>query len=400
MSRPRLRKLLVRSIGLAVSTVLVAGLLIDLPPTRIPKALAAIEPAPAPGPPPAIPSLDRLPVPAYPEENVVLHPQEVEPIDLADEATPEDPFAGLEPLPELGGPNFDVYGTGPKAHPHVAAVFPEVVNFHASDGAWRDLPTEFEADPGGGWKADAVGATIRLPQTLSADDPVRLTFPGGTVRISPSHSIGTGTSDGPTITYVDGLPATDFVYTLNGGGYVEDIILKDASAEGTISYDLAAPGFELTLGADKRIELRRAGEGIATLGVPVAFDSSSPVATTIPSLVLHDLGAGNWQLDVSLDPAFVASATYPITIDPTLTTTVYATASGVHDDTYVDLANPGSSFADASLLSVSGARRRPRMPSCTSTRRPSSERGSSSTTTPRSPRASGAAAPARSSFTG
>lgn len=84
----------------------------------------------------------------------------------------EDAMAGLEPLPKLGGPNFDVYGTGSEERPHAAIVFPEVVNFEADNGAWKDLQTEFEADPAGGWNAEVLGVALRLPPELSARTPI------------------------------------------------------------------------------------------------------------------------------------------------------------------------------------------------------------------------------------
>jgi RHS repeat-associated protein len=342
-------------LALSLSAVLIASLLAVVPPIFIPEASAAARQAPAPQPQLAIPVRDRLPVPAYPPENTVLDPAEVLPVGLPDDVPPGQVPDGLTPLPERGGPNFDVFGVGPNARPHVATVFPSVVNFRASDGRWERLPTQFVPDPSGGWRAEPLGASLRFPQQLSVDDPVQITFPGGMVRIAPSGAGGAGTSDGPTITYADALAATDFVYGLQGGGYKEEVVLKDPSASGIISYQLTAPGFDLAATPGGEVELSRAGGVVATLSVPVAYDSSAPVASTVPSVDLEDLGGGDWRIIVTLDPSFLAAATYPITIDPTLTTSMYVTTSGIHDDTYVDLANPGSSFADDWWLAVSGS---------------------------------------------
>lgn len=342
-------------VALSLSAVLITSLVVAIPPIFIPEASAAATQAPAIQPQPPIPQGDRLPVPAYPQENTVLHPAEVLPVDLPDDVPPGQVPEGLTPLPERGGPNFDVFGVGSKARPHVATVFPSVVNFQAGNGRWEDLPTQFVPDPSGGWRAEPLRASLRFPGQLSLDDPVQITFPGGTVRIAPSGAGGAGTSDGPTITYADALGATDFVYRLQGGGYKEEVVLKDPSASGIISYQLTAPGFDLAATSGGEVELSRAGGVVATLSVPVAYDSSAPVASAVPSVDLEDLGSGDWRITVTVDPSFLAAATYPITIDPTFTTYIYETASGVHDDTYVDLANPGSSFADASWLSVSGS---------------------------------------------
>ena len=232
-------------VALSLSAVLIASLVAVVPPIFIPEASAAAAQAPAPQPQPAIPPGDRLPVPAYPEENTVLDPAEALPVGLPDDVPPGQVPEGLTPLPARGGPNFDVFGVGPKARPHVATVFPSVVNFKASNGRWEHLPTQFVPDPSGGWRAEPLGASLRFPQQLSVDDPVQITFPGGMVRIAPTGAGGAGTSDGPTITYADALAATDFVYGLQGGGYKEDVVLKDPSASGIISYQLKAPGFDL-----------------------------------------------------------------------------------------------------------------------------------------------------------
>lgn len=387
-------------VALSLSAVLITSLVVAIPPIFIPEASAAATQAPAIQPQPPIPQGDRLPVPAYPQENTVLHPAEVLPVDLPDDVPPGQVPEGLTPLPERGGPNFDVFGVGSKARPHVATVFPSVVNFQAGNGRWEDLPTQFVPDPSGGWRAEPLGASLRFPGQLSLDDPVQITFPGGTVRIAPSGAGGAGTSDGPTITYADALGATDFVYRLQGGGYKEEVVLKDPSASGIISYQLTAPGFDLAATSGGEVELSRAGGVVATLSVPVAYDSSAPVASAVPSVDLEDLGSGDWRITVTVDPSFLAAATYPITIDPTFTTYIYETASGVHDDTYADLANPVRASPTPHGCRSRGARRRPGTGSSTSTRRPSSEPGSSSTTTRRSPRCSRAAATARSMCAG
>ena len=223
-------------VALSLSAVLIASLLAVVPPIFIPQASAAAAQAAAPRPQPAIPARDRLPVPAYPPENTVLDPAEVSPVDLPANVPPGQMPPGLTALPERGGPNFDVFGVGPKALPHVATVFPSVVNFQAGNGRWERLPTQFVPDPSGGWRAEPLGASLRFPQQLSVDDPVQITFPGGMVRIAPFDAGGAGTSDGPTITYADALAATDFVYRLQGGGYKEEVVLKDPSASGIISY--------------------------------------------------------------------------------------------------------------------------------------------------------------------
>ena len=264
-------------VSLSLSAVLIASLLAVVPPIFIPEASAAAEQAAAPRPQPAIPEGDRLPVPAYPPENTVLDPAEVLPVDLPDNVPPGQMPPGLTALPERGGPNFDVFGVGPKARPHVANVFPSVVNFKASNGRWERLPTQFVPNPSGGWRAEPLGASLRLPQQLSVDDPVQIIFPGGTVWMAPVGASGAGTSDGPTITYADALAATDFVYRLQGGGYKEAVVLKDPSASGNISYQLKAPGFDLAATLGGEVELSRAGGVVATLSVPVAYDSSAPV---------------------------------------------------------------------------------------------------------------------------
>jgi RHS repeat-associated protein len=354
MSKRELRRLGRCIVGASVSCLAIGGLLVEVPPVQIERAVAEAAQAVEQEQPPPIPPGDRLPVPAYPEENVIHDPEAVLPVDLPNNAAPEEMVADLTPFPALGGPNFDVYGAGPKARPHVATVFPGVVNFEDADGGWRDLPTEFDADASGGWTANAFGVDLHFSAKLSGATPVELTFPEGKLLIRPSGASGAGTSDGPTVTYPDVLPATDVVYGLNGGGYVEEVVLKDASAAG-ISYDLNAPGLDLELETATTVVVSDAGKAVATLTVPVAFDAAQPAATTVPSLALDDIGEGNWRLDVTVDPDFLAKAVYPVTIDPTITTTIYDDMSGVHDDTYVDLSAPTSSFADATRLKISGS---------------------------------------------
>ena len=349
MRRPRLRRLARLSTGLGISLLLVSGLLTDLPPTKIPRAAAAPQPQPAPDPPPPIPPGDREPVADFPPENVLLDPEEIAPEGFNASPILDEKIAGLQPLPKLGGPNFDVYGTGAEDRPHAAIVFPEVVNFEADSGAWRDLPTEFGIDPEGGWGAEVLGVDLHLPRELSSKAPIALTFAEGTLNIAPADASGTGTSDGATITYADALPSTDLVYGLQGGGYQEHIVLRDQDASGTVSYLVATPGFEAVQEPTGEVTFSAGGADVATFAAPLAFDSTDPVARTIPrvSLTKQDVG---WRIDVALDPSFLEKATYPVTIDPTLYSKVWATTSGAYDDTYVDSSNPTSSFHNADRI--------------------------------------------------
>lgn len=339
-------------VALLVALVIVATALPVLGPTviagagdkEVERAPLFAEPGTPPGP---LSDEAREPVLALPDENGVRDPDEV-PIALADAASPADALKDLDPLREDGSSNVDVFAVGPYNADHVAAVYTEDVNYQAADGQWKDLPELAPDDDG--WSATVQEVFVRFPSVLSAATPVQISFPGGGLSTAPQGVDAKGELANGTVTYVDAFADVDLLYSLDLGGYLEQIVLKTPKASAAITYDVFAPGLVLRPESDGSISVRSGDQIVATMPAPVATDASDKIASSAGSYGLKDSGDGGFELSLRIDAEFLAGATYPVTIDPTTVGGIYANPN----DTYVDSADSSDHSALASLLVTEG----------------------------------------------
>lgn len=344
---PRSRVAHLVAIGLVATALPVLGPIAsagDRDPERAP---LFAEPGTPPGP---LPDSAREPVLAIVDENGVRDPDEV-PITLADAATPAEALKDLDPLLEDGSSNVDVFAVGPYNADHVAAVYTEDVNFSTADGEWKDLPDLAPDDYG--WSASVQGVTVRFPAALTSATPVMIEFPGGGFSAVPQGADAAAPKGGlakGTVTYADALPDVDLLYSFDLGGYVEQIVLKSDKASAEISYDISAPGLVLRAEPDGSVGVLSGDQVFATIPAPVAFDSSEKFASSVGALGVKDSGGGRFALSLSIDAGFLASAVYPVTIDPTTVTSLYANPN----DTYVDTGDASDHSTGVSLLVADG----------------------------------------------
>ncbi len=306
--------------------------------------------APVGEPPGPIPAKDRMPVLSLWDENGVRDPKEV-PITLPRSVSPDRLMPGATRLPSMGGPNFNVFGVGPDAAAHVAQVFPQDVNYRAASGSWEDLRSRVVPDPGYGWMATVRGVTVHFPTHLTSSTPVRIDLPDvGSLSAVPQGLDGAapaGEVSGGTVTYRDALPHIDLAYSPTLGGYKEAIVLKNQGASGELSYAIQAPGLTLRTSPLGEVEVLAAGRPVAVIPAPLAIDSSADPASAVGTYSLQDLGSGAYQLGVGINRAFLASATYPVMVDPGFQE-IFSDTS----DTFVNSANPDYDFSSNTGLWV------------------------------------------------
>src|SRR6266508_2144666 len=305
--------------------------------------------APVGEPPGPIPAEDRMPVLSLWDENGVRNPKQV-PITLPRGVSP-DRAPGATRLPSMGGSNFNVFGVGPDHSAHVAQVFPQDVNYRAANGNWEDIRSRVLPDPGYGWMATVRGVTVHFPTRLTSATPVRVDLPGvGSLSAVPQGvdvAAPDGEVSGGTVTYRDALPHTDLAYSPTLGGYKEAIVLKDPGASGELSYTIQASGLTLPTTGLGEIEILASGRPVAVIPAPVITDSAANPASTLGTYSLQDLGSGTYRLGVGIDRAFLASATYPVTIDPGFQEILSDTS-----DTFVNSASPDTDYSSTTGLWV------------------------------------------------
>ncbi|MGH2723094.1 MAG: DNRLRE domain-containing protein [Actinomycetota bacterium] len=260
-------------------------------------------------------------------------------------------MAGAVPKPKKGGPNFDVFSVA--GGEHLALVYPHDVNYKDVNGNWVPIPLFLTGDATS-WTGTVGSTSVAFPRTLSAGSPVQFSIPQGSLH---THLVGLdpagvkGTRNNVTVTYKDALAATDAVYRLTTTGYKEEIVLKGPSAAGSVSWDIQATGLTLELGEGNKILILAGTEEVGVIPAPVAYDSSPELKETSPLPVLVDLGGGRYRIDIEVEEAYLAQATYPVRIDPG-EATKYPTR-----DAYVNQAFPGTSYESSQYLRVGSGKR-------------------------------------------
>jgi YD repeat-containing protein len=259
-----------------------------------------------------IPDSAREPVDAPVDHNGVLDPALVE-ITPGSGATVAEVISDEIPVPESGDTQIDAYAPEQGVGDHFAVVSAAIFNAEDPSGEWRDaalLADDY------GWSLSTGSFTVRFPKELSPSTPVVYETGAGSVSAVPVGVLAApGTATGTTVTYAGALPGTDLVYEVSAEGYKETLVLSKGAA-GKLAWDLEVTGFALALGSGGEVQVTLGGATVARMPAPVATDSAPEPATTTPTWSLTAAGAGSYTLLATLDPLFLASATYPVVVDP------------------------------------------------------------------------------------
>jgi RHS repeat-associated protein len=309
-------------------------------PTAEPSAEVSDTPPGEPIIPIPLTDADRVPVPVPVDFNGVVDPLSVDltPVDADDETSLASIIGDEIKMPAEGGPDFDIYAPGDGVGTHFAVLYPTIVNEQDDKGDWVPIDVTPQPVPDG-WSVETNATRVFLPETLAPATPVSFETAGGSISAAPSGALGSkGLLEGIEIRYPTVLPATDFVYLPLTTGYKESVILQDATAPTKFSWDLEAKGFALSKADDGRIEILVGDQVVAEMAPAIVLDSSDPPSETSADYTLTDLGSGSHTISIELDAAWLATAKYPVTIDPGLVT------PNLLNDTFVRSNQPSNSF--------------------------------------------------------
>jgi RHS repeat-associated protein len=271
---------------------------------------------------------------------------------LAAGATPDATIAGLTPDPALDSANvrvFDQHGS-----PHVAQVFAGPVNYQDATGAWVPIQSQLVSDGAGGWQNKAGPFKLDFPASWSLSTPASFgQGPYGlSVAVAGMAASSVSKTDASSVSYASVLPSVDVAFLSTNVGYRDEITLRDAAAPGTVTFQLGASGgLSLALQADGTVGiLDKKGTQVGSIPAPLATDAATNPQTGLPdqgsaSYALSGGAGGLYQLAVTVDPTWLAQATYPVVIDPTVTPNISL-------DTYVDDGFPNTSYGSAATLDV------------------------------------------------
>jgi RHS repeat-associated protein len=298
-------------------------------------------------PPPPVTASDRVPVLAPQDENGIWPKDVVQAAPTPpNPKTPTQAIAGDTLAPALGGANTDVYDQGPGVGTHVALVYPADVNYQTANGNWRDLSLAL-TPTADGWTNSNEGTTLSIPSTLSPTTPVQEALSQGNFTIAPVGVKVPGELSGGNVIYSDALPSIDLTYAAEPAGYHEEVVFNSAPALPTLEYQIQTTGLSLATNDAGGIDIFTPdGTVIGQIPSPLAYDASPQLNGSVGQITLTDQGSGAYDLQIALDPTFMATATYPVTLDPG------STNAPTSRDTYIDNANPNTSYEGSDYLKV------------------------------------------------
>jgi hypothetical protein len=269
--------------------------------------------------------------------------------------TPQETVAGLVRDPKLSDQSASVYDDA-DGNAHIAQVFTAPVNFQDASGAWVPIQPQLVGDGSGGFMNKAGPFQLGFPASWSTVSPV--TYAAGAYSLSVSlegmaASAPKLAADQQTVSYGGVLPAVDYAFSSTTAGYRDVITLQNLQAPATITENLSVTGgISLELQKDGSIGiLGQQGVLVGSIPAPVASDSSINPETGSAnegpaSYAIATNPDGGYTLSVNVDPNWLAQATFPVTIDPSITPT------NPSIDSYVDDGFPGTSYSSATTLQV------------------------------------------------
>lgn len=214
-----------------------------------------------------------------------------------------------------------------------AHIYAGPVHYRDAAGKWQPIDTAWEDEPGFGRKVKKAAAHLRIHG--EAGNVLRVGLaPGAYVDYTLP---GAPAVDGSVATLADAWAKSDLRYTAGPAGVKGEIILREAGHPAAFAFPAALTGctaFEdaggLGLYADKN--------RIGAIPDPFAVDangSRGPVA----------MAWDGESITLTPDPAWLATAAYPVTVDPT------TNISPPTGDAYVYSANPTGNYgSDAELI--------------------------------------------------
>jgi hypothetical protein len=217
-------------------------------------------------------------------------------------------------------------------------IWPVAVNFKDAAGDWQPIDTTLKPT-GDGVQTASSAVPVTLPDSLSdtakvahGSSWVGFALDGAMASSHPSVSRSTATYD-------DALPGADVRYEAVAAGAKETLTLADASARASYTFNLSASsGLTPRLRPDGSVVFRD-GDGADRFVLPSPTVQQSGDATAAPDHVAYRLSDDGSTLTVAIDPQWLASAHFPVTVDP-------STFADYGDTCTLDSANPSTSSCD------------------------------------------------------
>jgi hypothetical protein len=201
---------------------------------------------------------------------------------------------------------------------YTAEISARPVNFRGATGAWKPIDTDLKPAAGGGLETTAAATVVALPASL--DDPAKVSTGERSVSFSLQGAGAVApTVAGDTATYADALGGVDAAYEALATGVKETLTLADATAPSTYRFSLqASSGLTPALQPDGSVVFDDS-DGTQRFTLPAPTVQAAGDATATTDHVAYHLSDDGERLSVVVDPAWLAAASFPVKIDPSVT---------------------------------------------------------------------------------
>ncbi|MFA5741748.1 MAG: DNRLRE domain-containing protein, partial [Candidatus Izemoplasmatales bacterium] len=139
-------------------------------------------------------------------------------------------------------------------------------------------------------------------------------------------------------------------YLVNGDAVKENIILEKYIKDFSLSFTYTLSGLSLSETADKKFAfINDSGESVFTLGSLNMYDCDESMSESI-KMTVKEMQKGIYQITLTPDDAWLKTATFPVTIDPTIKSSLQEISIW---DTYASEAAPDANFFDSQVIKIS-----------------------------------------------
>lgn len=339
--------LIVAQAGVSAPAVRAAD---PIAPLTAPPAAAPSDPAPTASPTPsstATPSVGPIPIATTAPGGTVPGPIGLPPTPAATTTDHEIGVGDVESLRTASSQTFANPDGTSTTEFYTTPVFYQPLGATSLEPIQVGFVADTKTDDAITARSDRAPVAVALaPANVAAGFLTTTTAGGQIIGLGLSadqrtkSSASAPTIDGPAADYHDIQPGVDLRVLAEANGAKSFFIWHAVPADPTITVAVSAPGLTLQLEKDGTISFLDAkGIQVARMPLPYAIDST-PDATLgsgiYTDMVSYALDPSGTKLTVSVDPAWLKTAVYPVYVDPTV---VWPNAGGL-------------SFGDAHIASA------------------------------------------------
>lgn len=216
--------------------------------------------------------------------------------------------------------NADAYSTPylVDGSDHVVVLHTGLANYQTAAGAWAPIDATLSQQKDGSFQNAADSFQFSLPATWSAADPIVIgrgkdSYSFSLHGMKPAAAVQLSST---SVVYREVLPGVDVRFTSVPGGYRDDIsIASAADSAQPFSYDITLSGLSVSLADDGGLDMTDGSDLVAHVAAPVTVDQT-PGESGKTAYAVAQVDATHASVGITVDPSFLATAAYPITIDP------------------------------------------------------------------------------------